>query len=113
MPYISFKTNHKLTLRQENIIKSKTGELISMIPGKSENSLMIHMKDDQIMYFRGKETICMMIHVNLYKSAPFEDKKRFTEAMIKMVSDTTKIEPDNIYVTINEHENWGLNQTLI
>ena len=45
MPYISFKTNHKLTLRQENIIKSKTGELISMIPGKSEDSLMIHMKE--------------------------------------------------------------------
>ena len=33
MPYISLKTNHKLTLRQENIIKSKTGELISLIPG--------------------------------------------------------------------------------
>ena len=28
MPYISFKTNHKLTLRQENTIKSKAGELI-------------------------------------------------------------------------------------
>lgn len=25
MPYISFKTNHKLTLRQENTIKSKSG----------------------------------------------------------------------------------------
>ena len=34
MPYISFKTNHKLTLRQENTIKSKWGELISLIPGK-------------------------------------------------------------------------------
>ena len=27
MPYISFKTNHKLTLRQENTIKSKSGTL--------------------------------------------------------------------------------------
>ncbi|MBM6931294.1 hypothetical protein H5999_09555 [[Clostridium] spiroforme] len=113
MPYISFKTNHKLTLRQENIIKSRAGELISMIPGKSEKSLMIHMKDDQIMYFRGEETVCMMIHVNLYKKAEFEDKKKFTEALIKMVSETTRIEPNNIYVTIDEHENWGLNQTLI
>ena len=55
MPYISLKTNHKLTLRQENIIKSKTGELISLIPGKFEKSLMIHMEDDQIMYFKGEE----------------------------------------------------------
>ena len=41
MPYISFKTNHKLTLRQENTIKSKSGELISLIPGKTEKALMI------------------------------------------------------------------------
>lgn len=56
MPYISFKTNHKLTLRQENTIKSKSGELISLIPGKTEKALMIHMEDDQIMYFKGEET---------------------------------------------------------
>ena len=37
MPYISFKTNHKLTLRQENTIKSKSGELISLIPGKTDS----------------------------------------------------------------------------
>ena len=75
MPYISFKTNHKLTLRQENTIKSKSGELISLIPGKTEKALMIHMEDDQIMYFKGEETPCMMIEINLYKSAEFDDKK--------------------------------------
>lgn len=60
MPYISFKTNHKLTLRQENTIKSKSGELISLIPGKTEKALMIHMEDDQIMYFKGEEIPCMI-----------------------------------------------------
>ena len=48
MPYISFKTNHKLTLRQENTIKSKSGELISLIPGKTEKALMIHMEDPSL-----------------------------------------------------------------
>lgn len=36
---------------------------------------MIHMEDDQIMYFKGEELTCMMIEINLYKSAEFEDKK--------------------------------------
>ena len=111
MPYISFKTNHKLTLRQENTIKSKSGELISLIPGKTEKALMIHMEDDQIMYF--KETPCMMIEINLYKSAEFDDKKKLTEAMIQMIHETTKIEADNIYVIFHEFDHWGLNQTLI
>ena len=112
MPYISFKTNHKLTLRQENTIKSKSGELISLIPGKTEKALMIHMEDDQIMYFKGEETPCMMIEINLYKSAEFNDKK-LTEAMIQMIHETTKIEADNIYVIFHEFDHWGLNQTLI
>lgn len=113
MPYISFKTNHKLTLRQENTIKSKLGELISLIPGKTEKALMIHMEDDQIMYFKGEETPCMMIEINLYKSAKFDDKKKLTEAMIQMIHETTKIEADNIYVIFHEFDHWGLNQTLI
>lgn len=113
MPYISFKTNHKLTLRQENTIKSKSGELISLIPGKTEKALMIHMEDDQIMYFKGEETPCMMIEINLYKSAEFDDKKKLTEAMIQMIHETTKIEADNIYVIFYEFDHWGLNQTLI
>lgn len=113
MPYISFKTNHKLTLRQENTIKSKSGELISLIPGKTEKALMIHMEDDQIMYFKGEETPCMMIEINLYKSAEFDDKKKLTEAMIQMIHETTKIEADNIYVLSHEFDHWGLNQTLI
>ena len=91
MPYISFKTNHKLTLRQENMIKEKSGELISLIPGKSEKALMIHMEDDQIMYFKGEELTCMMIEINLYRNAEFEDKKKLTEAMIQMIHETTKI----------------------
>ena len=113
MPYISFKTNHKLTLRQENTIKSKSGELISLIPGKTEKALMNHMQDDQIMYFKGEETPCMMIEINLYKSAEFDDKKKLTEAMIQMIHETTKIEVDNIYVIFHEFDHWGLNQTLI
>ena len=113
MPYISLKTNHKLTLRQENTIKSKSGELISLIPGKTEKALMIHMEDDQIMYFKGEETPCMMIEINLYKSAKFDDKKKLTEAMIQMIHETTKIEADNIYVIFHEFDHWGLNQTLI
>ena len=56
------------------------------------------MEDDQIMYFKGEETPCMMIEINLYKSAEFDDKK---------------IEADNIYVIFHEFDHWGLNQTLI
>lgn len=47
---------------------------------------MIHMEDDQIMYFKGEELTCMMIEINLYRNAEFEDKKKLTEAMIQIDS---------------------------
>lgn len=113
MPFISFTTNHKLTLKQENTIKEETGKLISLLPGKSEKSLMLHMKDDQIMYFKGEEVLCMMISVNIYHTINSEHKKTFVEALCKMIHETTKIEIENIYVRFDEYPEWGMNGTLI
>ncbi len=40
MPFISFTTNQKFSLRQENEIVKRTGELITILPGKKEENLM-------------------------------------------------------------------------
>lgn len=113
MPFVSFTTNHKLTLKQENTITEKTGKLIELIPGKAEKSLMIHLEDNQIMYFQGKELPCMMIAVSLYHEAPYEAKKNFVEALTQMIKETTNIDVDNIYVKFTECDNWGKNGTLV
>lgn len=112
MPFISFTTNHKLTLRQENDIAKKTGELITILPGKKEENLMLHLEDNQIMYFRGEDIPCMMIAIKLYRSIDFEAKKKFTEELIKMIKDTTNIDPKDIYVSFDEYQNWGKQGTL-
>ncbi len=112
MPFISFTTNHKLTLRQENDIAKKTGELITILPGKKEENLMLHLEDNQIMYFRGEDIPCMMIAVKLYRSIDFESKKKFTEELTKMIKDTTNIDIKDIYVSFDEYQNWGKQGTL-
>ena len=48
MPFISFTTNQKFSLRQENEIVKRTGELITILPGKKEENLMLHIEDNQI-----------------------------------------------------------------
>lgn len=112
MPFISFTTNHKLTLRQENEIARRTGELITLLPGKKEENLMLHLEDNQIMYFRGEDIPCMMVDVKLYKSIDFDAKKKFTEELMKMIKETTNIEPNDIYVSFDEYQNWGKQGTL-
>ena len=71
MPFISFTTNQKFSLRQENEIVKRTGELITILPGKKEENLMLHIEDNQILYFRGTDVPCMMIEVKLYKNINF------------------------------------------
>ena len=54
----------------------------------------------------------MMIAIKLYKSIDFEAKKKFTEELIKMIKDTTNIDPKDIYVSFDEYQNWGKQGTL-
>ena len=96
----------------ENDIAKKTGELITILPGKKEENLMLHLEDNQIMYFRGEDIPCMMIAIKLYRSIDFEAKKKFTEELIKMIKDTTNIDPKDIYVSFDEYQNWGKQGTL-
>ena len=86
MPFISFTTNHKLTLRQENEIAKRTGELITILPGKKEENLMLHLEDNQIMYFRGDDIPCMMIAVKLYNTIDFDAKKKFMMFMFRLMN---------------------------
>lgn len=48
MPFISFTTNQKFSLRQENEIVKRTGELITILPGKKEENLMLHIEDPSL-----------------------------------------------------------------
>ena len=41
MPYIDVNVSIKLSDQEKDNLKSKLGELISIIPGKTENVLMI------------------------------------------------------------------------
>ena len=38
MPFISFTTNQKFSLRQENEIVNRVGKLITILPGKKKKT---------------------------------------------------------------------------
>ena len=72
MPFVKFTTTKTLTLQQEVSLKKVTGELISIFPNKSEEYLMVHIEDNQVMYFKGKEIECIRIVVELYRQCDME-----------------------------------------
>jgi len=50
MPFISTKTNVNVSKEKEIELKEKLGQAISIIPGKSENWLMVAIEGDVPMY---------------------------------------------------------------
>lgn len=113
MPFISLTTNRKLTLQQEVTIKEQLGKLITIIPNKKEETLMVHMEDNQIMYFQGEGKSCMMMAISLYNTAPLEAKQKFVQEVTKMIEEVANISVNNQYLSFQEFPNWGKNGDLV
>jgi len=107
MPYLSITTSKTLTPNEKEALKSRAGELIALIPGKSESVTMITIDDSKAMYFRGETCDCAYINVKLYKESPFEAKKAFAESFTKAVTEETGIQSGDIFLNYSEYENWA------
>ena len=53
MPFIELKTSVSISKEKEAELKSAFGEAIAIIPGKSEQWLMLNFCDEQRMWFKG------------------------------------------------------------
>lgn len=113
MPFIQVNTTLTLTQSEKDKIASRIGDVISIIPNKSEPLLMIDIRDGDTMYFGGihKEK-CAFVDVRCYKSAPFEANKEFTERIFELLQEETPLEQGDIYVSIAEYPIWGTKGSL-
>lgn len=70
MPCIQTKVSVKMTEQQEKAIKAKLGQAISLIPGKSENWLMLTFEDGCKIYFQGDcDKPAAFVEVKIYGKA--------------------------------------------
>lgn len=113
MPFITIITTKTLTLQQEVTLKEIAGKLISIFPNKTEDYLMMHIEDNQVMYFKGKELDCMKIDVQLYGYVDIQYQREFCERFMKEIEKVTQISISRQYLTIHEYEHWGMEGELL
>lgn len=113
MPFIRITTTKTLTLQQEVALKETVGKLITILPNKTEDYLMVHIEDNQVMYFKGKELECLRITAQIYGHAQDSYKKEFIETLMKEVEKITGIPVAQQYATFEEFDHWGLNGNYI
>ncbi|MDR2785122.1 MAG: hypothetical protein LBB83_04320 [Treponema sp.] len=83
------------------------GRLITIIPGKTEPDLIVHIQDSGAMYIGGAELSCVYIDLRVYTKTTDEAKKRFTRETCAFISREFGIPAQRQYLTILEFENWG------
>jgi len=108
MPYIQLRSNRKITSEQEEKIKNRLGEAISIV-GKTESWLMMEIVSDLHIYFKGQSDPCCFVDVKLYGGSSRESYDKFTEAITKIISEEIGVSPNNIYVCYGAYQDWGWN----
>lgn len=110
MPYISTRTNRTVSPRQEEQLTRGMGEIIHILPGKSEQWLMVDVTGDCRLHFQGKcDEGIAFISVRVYGEVPAADADRLTGKLTELVGNTLDIPPRNIYVQYESCSVWGWN----
>ena len=108
MPYINIHITSRLNDDQKDLMKSKLGELITMISGKSEDVLMIGIQDKMTIYFAGeKKEKAAFVDIRLFGASPDEEKIDFSRAVFALLDEHFGISGDSLFLTYIESDNWG------
>lgn len=110
MPFIQSKVSVSLTDTQKENIKSKLGKAISLIPGKSEQWLMVEIKDNCCLYFQGNQDApTAFVEVKIFGKASSQVYDSLTNEICNILNTELSIPKNRIYVKYEEVANWGWN----
>ena len=108
MPFINLKTNVNVTKESSIELKNQFGELISILPGKSETWLMVEVEGNKEMYFRGTDEPLAILEVKVYGNSLDDEKSnKLTSALTEATHKILKVPSDRIYVAYFLTSTWG------
>ncbi|MGN0576446.1 MAG: phenylpyruvate tautomerase MIF-related protein [Ruminococcus sp.] len=109
MPFIKVMTNASVSENEKNSIKTALGRNITVIPGKSEDWLMVGIEPEYTLYFRGEDLPAAMVEVSIFGSPDSSALNALTEKICHILNVTLNIETSRIYVKYSSTSDWGWN----
>ena len=110
MPFINSKVSVPMSPEKKEQVKTRLGEAITLVPGKSENWLMVGFEDACDLYFQGNQNgPAAFVEVKIYGSAGREAFDKLTGTICQIFTQELGIPSDRIYVKYEEVEHWGWN----
>lgn len=110
MPYIHLRCNKTVTKEQETVLKSRFGEAIALLPGKSERWLMVDVEDGARLWLAGEGGAPLaLLEVEIFGKGQKEAYDRLTEALCQILAEVLAIPGEGVYVKYAEKSIWGYN----
>lgn len=109
MPFITARVNIPINKEQELKIKTELGKAIELVPGKSEEYLLLNIEDECHMYLRGDgDTSIAYIEAAIWGNEGHFGYDRFTGDVTKIFSEILDIPPDHVYIRYSDIPDWGV-----
>lgn len=114
MPYVQIVTSKKMDSKQKEQVKAQLGKSIDVIPGKSEEVLMIGFNDGTDMYFQGAhKDNTAFVEVNLHGDAEEEQKSILINDICRIMDDAIGVPKEDLFISIPTYKYWGFQGRLV
>lgn len=108
MPFIHTKTTKSITPDVEKVLTAELGRAITLLPGKTEEWLMLGFEGEAHMAFRGEmRDDLVFAEVKLLGQATREAYDRLTAALCDIYHKALDVPTDGIYIQYVEAKTWG------
>lgn len=113
MPFINIHVTGTLDQAHKDALKTRLGQIVTILPNKHESGLMVDISDGHSMYFQGNRLDkCAFVDVRLYKQAPFEEKDQFVKALFEALEQIAGVPQNCVYLNFIELETWASHGSL-
>ena len=110
MTFINSKVSVSRSKEKRDAVKAKLGLAITLVPGKSENWLMVGFEDSYDLYFQGNQDgPTAFVEVKVYGGASPDAFTKLTGEICDIYQEELGIPKNRIYVKYEAVENWGWN----
>lgn len=109
MPFILTRVNIALSDEQEIALKAGLGEAISLVPGKSEASLMLGFESAYHLYLHGEASQPVAyITVAVFNNESHCGYQQLSAAITQLFNRVLAIEPDKIFIRYEDIPVWSV-----
>lgn len=110
MPFIDTKLNFSISQERETALKAKLGDAIRLLPGKSEQWLMLNFEENCRLWFAGGNNGPMaMVEVEIFGKAAPDDCNALTARICEIFGAELGIPADRVYINYTFSTAWGWN----